>query len=180
MPWLIPATDTPFGAIPYGPVLSMDYYRKDSSAARIYPGDLVILEADGNVAPAAAGSTEVIGVAAEGSAGSTADTEVLVYNHPDQLYVMQDDNDTTSMGETEIGTNCDIVATAGDTPTDRSRFEIDSSTAVTTAAQLRIVAIHPMELMFGRTGFVTTAAAGNQRKWIVRISEHSFAKIAGI
>ena len=172
MPYLRPATDAPFGAMPHGRVLNIGKYRKDASAARIYPGDFVILEADGNVAPATAGALNIIGVAAEGSAGSTADTEVLVYDDPNQRYVIQDDNDTTSMGETELGTCCDILATAGDTTVDRSLMEIDSSSATTGTANLKIIQLHPMELDGARTGFVTTAAAGNQRKWIVKINEH--------
>lgn len=180
MPYLQPATDTPFGAIPHGPVLSVGKYRKDASAARIYPGDFVMMENDGNVAPATAGSTEIVGVAAEGSAGSTADTEVLVYDHPDQLFVCQDDNDTTHIAETNIGNNCDLIAGAGNTLTNRSAHEIDSNTATDAAANLRIVALHPMELDGGRTGFVSAAAAGNQRKWIIRIAEHHNSKAAGV
>ena len=172
MPYLRPATDNPFGAMPYGKLLNVGKYRKDASAARIYPGDFVILEADGNVAPATAGALNLIGVAADASAGSTADTEVLVYDDPNQMYVIQDDNDTTSMGETELGTNADILATAGDTGTDRSLMEIDSSSATAATANLQIMQLHPMELDGARTGFVTSAAAGNQRKWIVKINEH--------
>ena len=170
MPYLRPATDNPFGALPYGRVLSIAKYRKDASAGRIYPGDFVILEADGNVAPATAGALNLLGVAAEGSAASTADTEVLIYDDPNQLYVVQDDSDTTAMDETSIGTNADILATAGDTTTDRSLMEIDSSSATNATANLAVRSLHPMELDGGRTGFAT--AAGQQRKWIVKINEH--------
>mgnify|MGYP001596822290 FL=1 len=170
MPYLQPATDTPFGAMPYGRVISLQKYRKDASAARIYPGDFVILEADGNVAPATAGALNLIGVAAEGSAGSTADTEVLVYDSPEQLYVCQDDGDTTAMDETSIGANADLIAGVGSTVTDRSAHEIDSSSATNATANLAIKGLHPMELDSGRVGFAT--ASGQQRKWIVKINEH--------
>jgi hypothetical protein len=130
----------------------------------------VILEADGNVAPATAGALNLLGVSAEGSAGSTADTEVLVYDDPNQMYVCQDDSDTTEMNEVSIGANADIIAGTGSTVTDRSAHEIDSNTATAATANLAILGLHPMELDGGRVGFATTTA--QQRKWIVRINEH--------
>ena len=175
MPYLQPATDTPFGAMPYNKVLRISKYRKDASAARIYPGDFVIMEADGNVAPATAGALHIIGVAADSSAGSTADTEVLIYDDPDQQLVVQDDSDTTAVSETEIGLNADIVATAGSTVTDRSNHEIDSSSALAATGQLRLQGLHPMELDMSRAGFAT--AAGQQRKWIVTIMEHHLRNV---
>jgi hypothetical protein len=170
MPYLQPATDTPFGAIPYGRIYSLTKYRKDASAARIYPGDFIIMEADGNVAPATAGALNIIGVAADASAGSTADTEVMVYDDPNQLFVVQDDSDGTAMDETSIGANADILATAGNTTTDRSAHEIDSSSVTASTANLAIKGLHPMELDSARVGFAT--ATGQWRKWIVKINEH--------
>lgn len=172
MPYLRAASDTPFGAIPTGVTYAPRAYRKDAAASRVFPGDFVILENDGNVAVASAGS-RLLGVAAEPSANATADTEVLVYDHPDQLFAIQDDSDTTNVAETNIGNNADIVATTGDTTTGRSLHELDSSSAGTGTAQLRIVALHPIE-----TGFAS--AAGNPRRWIVRINEHEFGQTSGV
>lgn len=178
MPYHRQATDAPFGAVPYGPVLRITAYRKDASAARVYPGDLMMLEADGNVATATATATNLVGVAADSSAASTADTEVLIYDHPDQLFMMQDDGDTTAVTETSIGLNCDSITTTGDTTTDRSKHEIDSSSATTVTAQLRLIGLHPLEFTAGGSGFATTT--GQQRRWVVRINEHVYSTPTGL
>src|SRR3990167_1455209 len=60
MPYLRPATDTPFGAIPYGAVRSVRPYLKDASAVAIYPGDFVILETDGGVGVVTTGYTTLL------------------------------------------------------------------------------------------------------------------------
>jgi len=170
------ATDAPFGFVPFDQVLQITAYRKDASAARVYPGDVVTLEADGNIAPYTAGVIP-LGVAAEGSAGSTADTEVLVYDHPYQRFMVQDDSDTTHMAETEIGTTVAIVTTAGNTTTDRSNMEIDSSTAAAGGGAARPVLVrmlHPIE-----DGSFADAA-GKQRRWIVSFGLHALATSSGI
>lgn len=168
MAFIRKATDNPFGFMPYGRVLRASIYRKDASASAVYPGDVVVMESDGNIAASGASTAAQIGVAAQYSAASTAE-DVLVYDHPDQLFTGQDDNDTTHMAETNIGNCADLVATTGDTTLLHSRQEIDSSTADTTATRaLKIVALHPIE----ERGFVSAAAAGNQRKWVVKLNSH--------
>jgi hypothetical protein len=179
MPYTRAATDSPNGFWPHGPLLSMGYYAKDSAAAAIYPGDVVVLEADGALAPAAANaSTAIIGVAAAYSAVSTADT-IPVYDHPDQLFVGQDDNDTTALSSVDVGANVNLVATSGNTLTLRSRMEIDSSTAATTTTNLgiRLISLHPME-----TGYATnaTTSGAQARKWIVKFNQQALGQGAGI
>lgn len=174
MAFLRAATDNPFGAYPHDMVLRVTAYNKDASAARIYPGDFVILEADGNVAPASTVSASIIGVAAEGSAASTADTEVLVYDHPEQLFVCQDDSDTSYVDQAAIGLNYDTVLGTGDTTRDRSTTELDTSSGTTATAQLRLVGLHPIE---GGT-FATTA--GQPRKVVVLINEHLYRLTTGV
>ena len=172
MPYLRPATDNPFGAIPYGKVLRIRPYNKDSSAAAIYPGDFVILETDGGVIPATTGSTTIVGVAAEYSAASTAKTDFLVYDHPDQEFAIQDDGDTTAMDEASIGLRANIVVTTGSTTLLRSLHEVDSDTANTTSTlALNIIGLHPVEAR----SFATTT--GQWRKWIVTINNHIFGYI---
>lgn len=172
MPYLRAATDTPFGAIPYGKTLRVRPYNKDASAVALYPGDFVILEADGGVAIATTGSTTILGVAAEYSAASTAKTDFLVYDHPDQEFAIQDDGDTTEMTEASIGTRANITVTTGDTTLLRSLHEIDSSTAATTSTlALNIIGLHPIE----ERSFA--AAAGAPRKWVVTINNHIFGYI---
>lgn len=167
MPYLQAAVDKPFGAMPYDRVLSVGAYSKDSSAAAIYPGDFVTLETDGGIVVATATQALILGVAAEYSAASTAKTDFLVYDHPDQKYTIQDDGDTTAMTEASVGANADLVVTTGDTSTLRSKHEIDSSSATTTnTLALKVLGLHPVE----DRSFATTTA--QQRKWIVKINSH--------
>lgn len=172
MPWLRAALDTPFGAKPYGEVLRISRYLKDASAAAIYPGDFVIQEADGGIAVATTTATNIIGVAAMYSAASTEEVNFLVYDHPEQLFAIQDDNAGTLLNEASIGLNADITVTTGDTTTLRSLHELDSSTAATTAGlALKIIGVHPIE---ARSFAAAADATNGQRKWIVKISSHLY------
>lgn len=173
-------------------------YECDSSAANIFPGDFIQMEADGKVAPATAGNTELIGVCVgvlgwmpnktsgvtdhymtsgaqpdlskihhtTGSAGV-----ILVYVDPNGLYEMQEDGEDSQLALTDIGNNVDILATAGDVATSSSRQEIDSNTVTAATAQLRIVDfVDRVDNEIGSTG----------ARWIVRINESHFNKLAGI
>ena len=173
MPYLRPATDAPFGAIPYGVVRSVRPYLKDASAVAIYPGDFVILETDGGVGVATTGSTTILGVAAEYSAASTRKVDFMVYDHPNQEFTIQDDGDTTAMDEaTGPGLKANITVTTGDTTLLRSLHEIDSDTAATTSTlALSVKGLHPVE-----DGSYATAA-GQQRKWVVQVNNHIFGYI---
>ena len=167
MPYLRAATDTPFGAMPHGEVLRLSPYLKDASAAAIYPGDFVTLETDGGVEVATASQALIIGVAAEYSAASTRKADFLVYDHPDQLFVVQDDSAVTGMTEASIGGNVDLVVTTGDTTTFRSLHEIASSSIATTSTlACKVLALHPIEA----GSFATTTS--EWRKWIVAINSH--------
>lgn len=170
MAFLRAATDNPFGAMPYGKVERIRPYLKDSGAVAIYPGDFVTLETDGGIGVATASQALILGVAAEYSAASTEKTDFLVYDDPNQLFAVQDDGDTTAMTEASIGTNVDLIVTTGDTTTLRSRHEIDSSSVATTATlALKVIALHPIE---GRS---FASAAGDPRKWVVKINSHQLA-----
>lgn len=172
MPYLRPATDTPFGAIPYGQTLRARPYLKDAAAVAIYPGDFVILETDGGVGVATTGSTTILGVAAEYSAASTRKADFLVYDHPNQEFAIQDDSAGTQMAEANIGERANITVTTGDTTLLRSLHEIDSSTAATTSTlALNVLALHPVE----EGSFAT--ATGQWRKWVVTINNHIFGFI---
>ena len=182
MPWLRPATDAPFGFMPHGRVLSIGTYFKDASAAAFYPGDALIIESDGGLAVAAASSTDIVGVAVDYTVASVLDRSVKVYDHPLQQYVVQDDNDTTIMAETELGTNVDMVVTTGDTTILRSLHEIDSSSAQTTnALAVKVIALHPIEGINGYSGTYTSSGA-QARKWIVmfNIDSHHFNTATGV
>lgn len=176
MPFLRKATDNPFGYRPDQYPIQITEYAHDASAAIKYPGDLCILEADGASEIASTGSANIIGAAVGYTATGTA-TTVLIYDHPLQRFVAQDDGDTGIMTATSLGSRCNIVTTTGDTTTRQSKQEIDSSTAATTSTNaVSIIALHPIE---GGSYATTT---GQQRKWICSLNNHlfGFAQQAGI
>lgn len=131
-----------------------------TAGAVCYPGDLVILQADGKVDPAAAG-TEILGLAM--NYASADGQKVLVADHPDQLLIGQAD-ETEIDAQTDIGSMCDILATAGNSTYKASRQEIDSSTVVDTTAQVQILSVvqSPNNAL---GGFVDV---------VLRINEHQF------
>lgn len=175
MPYLRTNTDAPFGAIPYDRVLRITPYVKLASyGTRIFKNDFVTLAADGGVNVAAAGDV-LLGVAAGDSAASTLDNNFLVYDDPEQLFTVQNDDGGTALAQTNVGNNCDILATAGDADTATSRHEIDQSTAGTVTAQLRIVRAHPIE-----DSPAGTPIYGANRKVIVKINEHYYSQTAGV
>ena len=171
MPYLQKATDNPSGFHPYDAVLRIGTYWKDSSAAAIYPGDALVMESDGGIAVAGVSPAQaVIGVAAEYSVVSTEKKDFLVYDHPDQLFWVQDDGDTTAMTEAQLGQNVDMITTTGDTTLLRSKHELDSSSAdVTAGIACRVVRLHPIEA----DSYAT--AAGSPRKWVVQFNPDTHA-----
>ena len=165
----IPATDSPCGFMPFDAPMSISPYVTDSSVAAIYRGDLVIAEADGALAVATTNSTAIVGAAAQYGVVSTANNNFLVYDNVLQKFWAQDDADTAAMAATSVGANCLIVATTGSTSLLTSAHEIDSNSAATTAANpIKIVALHPCEGF----SYATSAAAGQQRKWVCVINNH--------
>jgi len=176
-----PATDTPFGFHPYGDVLRARRYRTDGPAAAIYPGDLVGRMADGCVEViTSVTASMILGAAAEyvavaGTGGC------LVYDHPEQEFLVQDDSDTTGMTALSEGGVIIPLLTTGNTTSLRSRQEIDSSTlaaAPTVAAGHSLIVVGLAELENG--SYATTTA--EQRKWIVKVQSnwHQLATSSGI
>ena len=192
--------DKPTGFIPVGTMSGSPWegyvrpYRVSGSLTDIYIGDMVTMTADGTVDAADAGETDLLGVmvgrgefASQEASGpnlttgnndltrtyydASADgaTRVLVAVGPDVLYEVQEDSAGGALALTAIGANADILATAGSGNAYSSQ-ELDSSTLATTAAQLRIVDI------------VRRAdnEVGNNAKWIVRINENHYTKLAGV
>lgn len=109
-----------------------------AAGGTIYPGDAVTMNSSGLMVAAAAGEA-LAGVAASYAADGG---EVLVWDHPDQKFEGQCD-DGTSVAQTDMGNNCDILATAGNSTYKASRMEIDISSKVTTAAQVKLLRILP-------------------------------------
>ena len=176
-----PATDTPQGFHPYGNPLRARRYRTDGAAAAIYPNDLVGQMADGCVETiTSVTASMILGAAAEYVAASGTGG-VLVYDDPEQEFIVQDDSDTTGMTALSEGLVIAPILTTGNTTTLRSRQEIDSSSAAAapTAAvghSLRVIRLAELE----SESYATTTA--QQRKWIVKVLPywHQLATTSGI
>lgn len=119
--------DIPIGFRPTAPINPPRPFKVDSSnSTALFVGDVVMQETDGNVAPASAGNTALIGSTEDYLAASTAGT-VMVYDDPNQSFLAQDDGTSTTTAQLHIGSNADHVANAGSTTTLLSGHEIDIS-----------------------------------------------------
>jgi len=171
MPYLKKNTDAPFGLAPYTVPLRVNSYTK-ASTTTIYAGDIVTLLATGlvNSLPAIDGSNQpVLGVAAETVTSASAGTTVMVYDHPDQLYVIQDDDVGTAIAQTHVGNLFTVTGlnpgTAAEVTRGRSITEMDTSSAAATvvgASLLQFVRLHEIET----GGF--PSAAGSPQKCVVK------------
>lgn len=151
--------DRPNGATPFGKPLRVGAYVAD---AICYPGDFVKQHVDGTVEPVSAGATGAIGVAANYAA---ADAEVMVWDHPDQKFVVQSDS-TNPDAQADIGLNYNLVATGGSTTYKASRMELDDNTGATDSnLPLKLLGI---ERQVGD-------ALGANAKCIVTINNHQLS-----
>lgn len=142
------------------------YSVASGEANNIFIGDPVIISGTGDaagvpgVALAAAGDriTGVVVGFAPNPAGtadstsalnrgyrtaSTADY-LLVADDPMLLFEATEDGVGGFLATTSIGLNVDLVAAAGNTYTKKSGYSLDSSTAATTTAQVRVVSVSPV------------------------------------
>ena len=141
--------DNPRGARPVkrmdgGPVNVANKWSVDSSnGTAIFIGDFIKLEADGYVAPAAAGGSILgvcVGVLDDYSdlsrrylPASTAGT-ILVCDDPWTIFEVQEDSDSSALTFANIGSNADIIAGSGSTTTGQSGFELSGTMAAGTAS----------------------------------------------
>ena len=180
-------TDRPRGAYPTrniggGDSFATNEYSVDASnSTAIFPGDFVVLETDGNVAPAAAGTgVELLGVCA-GVVGryddlstrylpaSTAGT-ISVYDNPYTLFSVQEDDSGTALTAAARGSNVAIIAGAGSTSTSTSRHELNQDSTTASTEQLRLMRLLPVE----------DNAYGDNADWEVMINEHEYKEAAGV
>lgn len=151
-------TDKKHGFVPVkhltgGEIRSHEYHVDSANATAIFPGDLVKMEADGDIAPAAANDgTVVVGVAVgtkdvnrvANSAGFlAASTEgyIDVVDDPDVVFRVQEDGVGTPLAATAVGATANHVAGAGDTTVGISNHTIDSSD-IGTGAQLKVYGLY--------------------------------------
>lgn len=198
-------TDASFGFTPIGTKSGSPWngyirmYEADTDASDIFIGDAVVLESDGQVDVAGAGTgNELLGVCVgtpnhmpvytngkqDNFLSSNSPTLVPSYSSAkgmiavcigiDVLYKAQEDGDTTALTFGDIGTNVALIGTnSGSTTTGRSGMELDSSSSATTTNQFRIVGFYDSpdnEL----ASVDTTLPWG---KWIVSINESHFSVI---
>lgn len=112
-----------------GGVLIPVYFDLDGSQGEIAPDDLLERRSSGGIYPAQAGSTTIVGTAAEAKAAS-ATGRIAVYASPDIVFEAQV-ADATVNALTDFDLNYNIVATA---PVGgKSQMEIDGTTQAATA-----------------------------------------------
>lgn len=150
--------DTPNGFVPVGTVLRVQAYQAGSA---VYPGDPVALASDGQIDRSA--GPALIGVALNYAAA--AGDEVLVADHPDQLFEAQSDGADID-AQTDLFMNYDIALGSADTTYRKSTSEIDSSTGATTATlAVKVISLLPR---------VKNALGANAR-CICKLNNHQLA-----
>ena len=83
-------------------------------------------------------------IAASEAGNSTIAGYALVADDPNQLYIIQDDGDSSSIQIADMGLNADCTGLTGSTSTGRSYMELDSDTITTTLTlALKVHAPHP-------------------------------------
>lgn len=115
--------DLPQGFRPYGQIKSVNQYQ---AGGTIYQGDMVKVDANGQVVVCAA-SNASIGVALN---YATSGNNVLVADDPDQRFIGQVDDGSVD-AQTDINLNYNITVGTASTLYRRSAMEIDGSTGAT-------------------------------------------------
>jgi len=179
------------GSAPGGTTGTTKYSIGDNQSTAIFTGDPVKYKNDGTVEVAAAG---------EASCGvfmgcfytdpttskptfknyfpaslSPGDAIAYVADDPDQMFVVQQDSVASSLSGANINENANLIFGSGSTTTGLSGVEIDSSSATTTATlQVRIVAGYETP-----SNTISTAAAGNNSVFVVKINNHQLGSSTG-
>jgi hypothetical protein len=133
-----------------------EYYVPASDGTALFIGDPVIIAGDGDtdgvptaIRATAAGAGRITGVVvgfrpsstivANGYRLASTAEYILVADDPNLLFSIQEDAVGGALAATNIGQNADLIAGTGSAYTHRSGWQLDSSTAATTATlQCRI------------------------------------------
>lgn len=125
------------GFEPFGKLKQANPYQ---AGGTIYPGDIVKMDANGQVVQAAAGTAAACGVALN---YATSGGTVLVADSPDQLFSAQAD-DATIDAQTDLNLNYNITVGTASTLYKRSAMEVDASTGATDSnLPIRVLRINP-------------------------------------
>lgn len=151
-------SDRPRGAQPHGDIKRMAPYQ---AGGTVYPGDLVKLDSNGQCVVAAA-TDACVGVAAS---YATANGTVMVYDDPQQLFVIQSDG-TNPDAQTDLNLNYKLTAGTADTLYRISRHELDQSSGATNSN-------YPLKLL--RIEASVGNALGANAECVVKINNHQLA-----
>src|SRR3569623_711778 len=174
------------GTISGSPINGNVRKRQMTCSTAIFPGDAVKLDdATGLVAPAAAGDTllgvcvgpvvdrSIVSTEHPGYASASSGAYILVAEGPAYLYGEQEGASGTALTVAAVGSNEDIVATAGSTPRGTSGHIFDRSPVTDgspVSAQLRLIDVVNR----------VDNELGDYCKWVVRINEHSHRELTGL
>lgn len=196
--------DAAFGFEPYGPILRAQYYAVPTApTVNVMKNDIVVHGGEGIVTakrgvlpiiedgsvpdsdPFILGSVlsafdenmEPVNYIAIGEVGDTIVAGyVLVADHPEQLFLAQEDGEGNAIDLDEIGQNCDLIAgtlCAGNTTTGISKMELDSDSAGAAAAlQFKLIRPHEDDTAANDTNHYC--------RWIVQANEHFYHDVVGI
>jgi len=187
-------TDAPFGFTPWGPVLHASMYAIAASyGTAVCPGDIMEIAgtaastpdygtlptaqveetgAAGTIIGACLATFDYMGdpcyyIAASTAGNGTIAGYALIADHPDQLYVAQEDGDTSSIVVANIGLNAEAISTATESSANNYHgcMEIDSDSVTSDATlALQVLRPHPDDTISA------AGAAGNHCRFIVKIA----------
>jgi hypothetical protein len=179
------------GSAPGGTTGTTKYSIADNQSTAIFTGDPVKYKNDGTVEVATAGDASC-GVFMGcfytdpttskptfrnyfPASLSPGDAIAFVADDPNQLFIAQQDSAASSLSAANINENANLVFGSGSTTTGLSGVEIDSSSATTTATlQVRIVSGYDTP-----SNTISTAAAGNNSVFVVKINNHQLGSSTG-
>jgi hypothetical protein len=101
---------------------------------------------------------------------NSTDRIAYVVDAPDVIFEIQEDSVSSTLAATDVGANADLIAGSGSTTTGVSGHELDSDTATSGAAGLRILRL------VSRPDNVI----GTNAKWEVVINEHAYKTTSGV
>lgn len=196
------SVDAAFGFQPYGNVLRANLYAVITAPTiNIFHNDIVVHGGTGVQTPIGYlsviedgsvpdGDAQILGsvlevfdedmmpvsyIAATEAGNGTIAGYVLVADHPQQMFIAQEDGETNAIEVDEIGNNIDLISAtlcAGDTNSGIGTMELDSDTASNTEAlQFRIIKPHEDDTPGDDTN--------HYARWIVIANEHFYGATKG-
>jgi hypothetical protein len=175
------------GSAPGGTTGTTKYSIADNQGTAIFTGDPVKYKSDGTVEVATAGDASC-GVFMGcfytdpttskptyknyfPASLSPGDAIAFVADDPDQLFIAQQDSDSSNIVAADLNLNADLVFGSGSTSTGISGVEIDSSSKNTTATlQVRLVDFYDIP---------SNDATANNSVLVVKINNHQLGSHTG-